>query len=1043
MAQASPRLKNRPTAILPTAALALAALAWIQPSWAGAASPTPPGGGIPLPGRVVDLTRDAQGLLTYATEEGELGQLLGGAAQALPGVGPFAEELVAVHAGPTGDWWVLDALGDLHRVPAAGGAAAQIYDDLYLINQPTDLLVDTAGDALIAGRTISSGTRAVMRVSTDGERWMYYTTDIAPLGLAVEVNGTSIAVTTTSGGLLELWDEDGIPRFSEFATGAAGHVEDLDGDLACGTDGTRWWSAGNEVWKLASGSSVPQLELDAGAPVRALSLANSSSGSGTSLYYATDLGTSSEIHELGVSTAATPLLASSFGEVPGRGIFRLFHSSMNAFCLTSDANGDLLLGGDEWGADAEVRRIDLPELTTQRLTSPSDGVGLRVEGLVLQPDGSALILERSGQVSRLDLSSGTPQVAPVWTESGDPIVTAKGLAAGRQGQLWVAQRTAFDSGSVQALQADGSTVVLAATEDSRGLAAHPFGPELLSSTWKDAGFNGTVGSLDPDMPSGNPPEVLPGFGEVNYSNGANWGDGDVLVDAAGRIYTLSEDDFSVYRYDPFAQGKARLGSGYLNRPAGLAIAPSLPDSNSTTGFSLFVTEWNRLWEIPGVPPAAPRLLDPQAPRAGSLRGFSHPDWGVPVALAHDSQGALHGITESGHLLRFDGHSLATLLAGPLQGLPTGWVSLDIDASDRFVGVLADGRIVRVDSATAFGTEVLFDDPDDQLSAVIAGGLQDSSEPYTLTLLEAAGAGEARARLWQLSLEVGSPTPLADTARGRALARSVGHGAWLVLEAGRLGERGGLLAVDETLGRSGHLRGVQSEEGDWRFDQVRGGGLACAPDGRVWCAEGGQGRVWRLDPNTDERVLFAGNYDAPGAMHLAPGTPGTAGPRGDSLFLVDGFAVFEHGVDADLDAQVALPFPAEFTAPARPTLGSFVELAIQAPEHANRAYIAFAGTSGKEPGFDLVLLGNPFETRSVPLNFDSLWGQQLGAPFSGFLGVLDAQGQGSQPIGIDLPNDPFLASLGVFADLVWLPLDPLSPSAIADVGGSCQIHLGQP
>lgn len=1033
---------RRPLACLLVAS-SLGAPVWSAAPTAGSLAGPPPGAGTPtsVQGTVVDLSRSNLGEVVYATEEGAIGRLNGGLPTVLTSAGDFPRDLVALHAEPTGDWLVLDDLGDLYRVPAAGGPPAQVYDDQFLISQPTDLVVDSAGEALIAGRTISSGTRAVIRVSADGERWMYYTTDLFPLGLDAQPNTSRLAATGTAGELLELWDDAGIPRIEVLGAGSAGSVGALDGDLAVGADGTRWWSAGDRIWRRDTGGGIA-LEIDAEGAVRALELAPASVGGGTALYYSVQVGAQSEVREFAVSAAPGPDFPESFGPVPSRGLFRLFHGSVNAFCLTADANGDLVLGGDDFGSDAELRRVFLPELTTERLTTPADGIDRRPEGIVLEPEGTLLIADRDGRVWRLDESSGSVALSTVWTEVGDPIVTAKGLAAGKQGELWIAQRLDFDDGSVVELNADGSVETLADTEDSRGVTADPFGRRLLSSTWIAAGFNSEVGSLDPLTADGSPPQVLPGFGNVNYANGSNWGDGDVLVDAAGQVYTLSEDDFSVYRYRPEDQGKERLGSGYLNRPAGLAIAPSLPDANSPTGFSLFVTEWNRLWEIPGVPPPAPRQIDTQAPPAGTLRGFSHPDWGKPVALAHDAQGALHAMTASGHLIRLDTAGLGTLVAGPNDGLPSGWISLDSDSSGRWVGALQDGTLVRLDPVANYAVEVLFSNPGGTVGELASAEYVESGNGEFFGALERAQGADQRSLLWRIEVG-GAAVPVANTARGALVTREPNSAAWLVLERGRPGERGGVLAYSDADGRAGHLRGDETSDGDWRFDQVRGGGLAAGPDGLIWLAEGGSGRLWELNPGNDRRELVAGSYDAPGPLHLGPGTPGLAGVSGASLFLVDGYAVYEHGVDSDLGGTAPLPFPAEFSADALASVGNFAELTIDAPEHAGRTYLVFAGTSGKEPGFDLVLLGNPFETRSVPLNFDPLWSQVFGAPFFGFLGVLDSQGQAGAPFGVDLPSDPFLASLGVFADLIWLPLDPLAPSAIADVGGSCQIYLGQP
>ena len=96
---------------------------------------------------------------------------------------------------------------------------------------------------------------------------------------------------------------------------------------------------------------------------------------------------------------------------------------------------------------------------------------------------------------------------------------------------------------------------------------------------------------------------------MNYTNDFVWGDGDLCVDANGSIYTVSEDDWSLIRYDPGRTASCASARGYLNHPSGLAIAPSTAGSGSTTGWSLYISEFDILWEKPSVPAPASTLVD--------------------------------------------------------------------------------------------------------------------------------------------------------------------------------------------------------------------------------------------------------------------------------------------------------------------------------------------------------------------------------------------------------------------------------------------------
>jgi hypothetical protein len=201
---------------------------------------------------------------------------------------------------------------------------------------------------------------------------------------------------------------------------------------------------------------------------------------------------------------------------------------------------------------------------------------------------------------------------------------------------------------------------------------------------------------------------------MNYSNFYGWGDGDVCVDANGSIYTISEDDWSLIRYDPAEDAFVRFGSGYLNHPSGLAIAPSTAGSGSTTGWSLYVSEWDFLWEKPSVQPPASVLVDASLGISvgRSLAGAPNPTYGKPRVLVPGPRGAggLIG-TAAGWVLAFDPASGEVRpVAGPDEGLRGDIVVLSAAPDGRRMLVLnRDGELFALTRGRARTIPI---DPDD-------------------------------------------------------------------------------------------------------------------------------------------------------------------------------------------------------------------------------------------------------------------------------------------------------------------------------------------
>lgn len=1022
----------------------------------------PPGSGAPsqivnfLDGQVVDLSADVDGSLLYCTTAGDVGRLdAEGAATLLVdgSSGAFPFELRAVHPTPDGAVAVVDVVGDLYHVPALGGAPTLVYQDLYLINEPTDLVVDASGNHAVAVQTISTGYRAIAWIDVSGpgspsdKLWSYYLVKHRPVALAhdPQTGGFLLADAAAAGSLLALTTGPS-PETSplDTVTGPGFSSAALDGDLATEADGSAWWVAGDDLYRHDRISGVTSLVESGGAPRRAVAIGPSSSASGSVTGYSVWLveGSSpSALREVANAAPPAPVFAASMGTVPGRGLPVLVHVGLNAYCLSGERGGTLLIGGDQWDQLPQVRRFDPATGGVAIVANQDDGITFRIEGLTTLPDGAILGLTSEGRVHRID--EHPTVVSTVFDDPGDQLVMAKGFTRDRDGRLFIAERAAFGWGRVWEADGPGPPSVLAFTDDTRGALADVFTGDILVSEWVSAGFGGRVASVD--VP-GAQLETFGAFDTLNFANGSIWGDGELLLDCRGAVYTTCEDGFAVHRYDRYSGERVRVGAGYLNRPSGLAIAPSRPTTTSDTGWSLYVSEWTNLWELPGSPAPAPRALDRAAPPIGAPVGFVPPQYGDPrFAVADPDGGAALIGTDGGHLLRLplDG-SAATVLAGPADGLGGDLVAGAVDALGTLWVATADGVVSTLSAGTGWSASTFFTDPQDLLENVRALALRANGD---LFVLDRPASTPAAGRV---SVVAGDQVAdIARTARGEGAAVCPLSGELFVSQRGAPGDgRGEVLRVAVTIDsvRAGHV--LPSDLTTPRGYDVgqHAGPVAFDADGHLYLGAGDEGRVHRLDRVTGDTTVLAGGYDGPTGLFLAPGTPGVAGPQGTSLFVLDGHALYEHGV-AGLPAPTqAAPSggggPIDLAAAGRVDFGATTPMSIDHPGAAGAFYFVLPGTSGKDTGFPLAALGKASDPRILPLDLDPLWFQYLLPPtFVNFQGTLDGSGQSPPTLGILVPADPALESAGVFVDLFWIAVDFFAPNGVSTIGGTTHLFLG--
>ena len=576
-----------------------------------------------LDGTVRDLSIRAGGDLIYCTEEGEVGAIPsggGGDPVVLAPVGTFGGRAPrALTSTPTNDIAVLVSNGDVLVLPGGALPANLVYDDAYMILDPTDIICDEAGNFIIASATPSNGQRAVNWISADGNRWAYYFVRHAahmPVQLDFDPSSNSLVFADEAGGgtLYRVIPGDDTRPIVPFETATQPGLDSSldDGDLAFTLDGDFFWAAGNSVYHHDRDTGQTALYRTFEGPVTGLTIADTSGHipnpapfpTGFSLFVAVlDVGT--RIYEFEDEGLPRPRLLPDQGWVPGPGFHTGVNPDMQIFDVTTDNDGDLLISGALWSTTFHLRRIELPSKNLVDIADDTTGISGIVEGAVVAPDDTIYLVTRDGHIQAV--TENPLVVTTLFTDPLDRIDTAKDLAMGVDGRFYVAERSSWGFGGVYEIDpANGWTATqIVPLNEVRGLAPNPAGG-LYATEWNGTGFEGQVVSIEL---AGNTYLDLPGFANMNYTNGPDWGDGDVLVDATGTIYTVSEDDWSLARYTPGNTNIKRVGSGYLGHLSGLTVAPTSDDVTSSTGWSLYVTERSNIWEVPHSPGPGPSYID--------------------------------------------------------------------------------------------------------------------------------------------------------------------------------------------------------------------------------------------------------------------------------------------------------------------------------------------------------------------------------------------------------------------------------------------------
>ncbi|MEZ5976825.1 MAG: hypothetical protein R3F34_01215 [Planctomycetota bacterium] len=1005
-------------------------LAWIAPAAAQTV--------LPLPGKAVDLSVTAAGDLLVVTTQGDVLEITtSGSTTTLAAPGQFAQTLVAGVSLATGSAAVIDSVGSIYEVGTVPGVPQLVYGDAYLVREPTDLLIDPSGRFLVPCKTVSNDTRCVARMSADGSRWAYFFVGRSPIAGATDPVTGNLFLTDSVGQFDILGqDAEGAPVVTPIGSASGFSVANLDGDVAMTASGDCYYAAGTTVkrWFRSTGSTTT-ISGFAGN-VRGLAIAGSSTGMGSSLWLVE--GNTSTLRELAIADGPGPALATDFGAVPGTGT-EIVSFAFNANDMATDLDGELLVGGDVFGSNNRIDRIALPSLAKTTVATSANGLTSRVEGLEVAPDGTIFALTRFGQVYTVVEGGGPPVVGAYFTDPSDQVVVGKDLLLGRDGTLYLSDRQAWSFGLVSRIDPAGQWSSMIAVEDTRGVLADPFGARLLANEWNSTGFAGTVGVVNE---VNGTLDDLPGFTAVNWSNQENHGDGDMVMDATGRIYTSAEDEFAVLVWNPATSRTRRIGSGYLGNPGGLAIARSTDALTSPTGWSLYVAQWNRLHEIPGVAPEAPTLLDRDAPGIGKLLSYVRPEWGRPVAFAHDpSTNSLVAVTDATRVVAFplDG-SAPSVIADTVSGLAGDLSAIAVESSgDLLVGEAA-GTVYELDALGGYAASVVFADPLDEI-ADLREIVHDATRGTYL--LDAAPTSTGVGSLFSLSN--GSLTRLAAPWNPCGAALDPTTGDAFVAQGETPKSLGEILRLH--LGAS-PVMANHWPPSDYETFELSGATRAIGfdGDGDLFVASDTSGRVHVVDRATRTVSLVAGNYTSPRDVLVAPGRPGVAGANGASLFVLDGWCVYEHGVDGALPpatATVALEDD-PFMVPALFQFGGGNTLHLESPGDANRLFLVVPSRFGQLTGFPISALGgNVADTRVLWQDFDTLWLDAIAgaSPFLGFFNLMDPFGVPVTPITFDLPALPQFTGLGAMIDLTWASFDPIEPNGIGTVGGTSQIRVG--
>jgi hypothetical protein len=1029
---ASTRPDRRSTPSLMAATLAAATLL-ASPGYAQTVAP--------LPGQAVDVSRTASGDLLVTTEDGYVIEITPlGVQTFLANPVDFARPTVAsVSLGP-GSAAVIDDTGSIYEVGTVPGSPQLIYSDVYIIREPTDLSIDANGDFWIACKTISNNTRCVAHVSSDGQRWSYFSVDRSPAATAPDALSGGLVLSDTNAGLVLLTaDADGAPVRDAIGPATGFQIGRRDGDVALTSNGDIYVAANFDVLLHDRAAGTTATFMSFPGPVRGLSFAPASTGGGDSLWVVEGNGLSN-LREVLLGATAAPDVMTPLWPVPGTGT-QLTTYGLNVNSIVTDRDGHLLVGGDVFGSAVKIDRITLPGLVTTNVADGADGLTSRIEGMHLDRDGTINALTRFGVIHTVTETGGAPIVDTVYSDPFDQVVVGKDMFMDRRGDAYVAARQGWSFGIVGRISSPGQFSSLVALQDTRGVLPDVFGPRILANEWNATGFEGVVGVVDET--SGLLLD-LPGFFGLNISNQENVGDGDMVMDATGRIYVGCEDEFAVRVWNPETERVSRIGSGYLNRASGLTISRSTNPSTSSTGFSLYVSQWNRLHEIEGVPPPAPRMLDLDAPGAGKVLGWVRPEWGRPIALCHDSSGAqLVAVTDDQKLvgLPLDG-SPAILLADATSGLTGTLSSVASDPSGELLVGNTDGIIYRLSPLSGYMASLEFADGADEIANLV--DLVNDVGAGTF-LLDGATTQDGVSRLYELSN--GVLEPVAITLNGRALGLDPVAGDIFVAQGATSKSLGEVLRV--------HLAASPALVNHWPtiaytpFDvDDTSCGIAFDGAGNLLLASAATGRVTSVDRTLQMPQVLAGNYDEPTDVVVAPGRAGIAGLFGASVFVLDGYSVYEHGIDT---AVPVIPFsrsldPDPFMVPAIYQFGASPgnPITLESPGDAGLPFLILPGSLGQLNPFALASLGNdPGDPRVIPQDFDQLWIDAASGtvPFQAFLGVFDGAGVPISPIQFNVPNQPALVGLNLPLDLTWVSIDGLAPNSIRTVGGTTQVFLG--
>ncbi len=579
-----------------------------------------------VPGTIWDLGRESGGQLLFCTTQGDVGLIstAGGAITYLATPADFPQPLRAVAETPNGDIAVIDTLGDIWVLPGRSTPPVRIYQDQYLIGDPSDLVVDLSGNYLVTSETPSAGQLGIGWISSNGNRWSYYLVEHLPISMAADpISGGLFLADEKNGGDLRLIDtsDETHPAYMLDGTTNFGFSGPLkDGDIAVEADGDALFVTNQRLYRYDRALGTTSILSSGYAQVRSVAIAASSgnvlSASGWSAYL-TEFANPSIIHEVGNVGAPASLIVAPTGLVPNRGLQVSFFGNLRVYELSVDAAGNLLVGGDLFGADPSVRRVNLANGNLIPIADDTDGITGRIEGIATREDGLIYAMTDTGVIHTI--RENPLQVGTHYNDAANVIDSGWDMALGVDGTLYVANREQTIVGEVIAVDPSGASATpLVTLKEARGVAASPATGGLYVAEWQNIGFHGTIDHLNLQN---NNLVTLPGATMLNYSN-AEWGDGDLVVDVEGNIYTCSEDDWRVIKYDPAKQRYSTIGSSYVNHPSGVAIARSRAGSGSTTGWSLYVSEFDYLWELPSVPPPAMRIVGCSSQAVASVRNGS-------------------------------------------------------------------------------------------------------------------------------------------------------------------------------------------------------------------------------------------------------------------------------------------------------------------------------------------------------------------------------------------------------------------------------------